>query len=228
MKTSSAFIKTVLVILLAGAIITILSINISDSALKEFVGRVVEGMETTSESASESASQPASISKVGQGGTIPKEDSDLKCPGPSRKDTKCAVADIIKLGYELASDPLMSQSEQSKIHNVFAERSKDKGSENLSNRLSAFLQDVMMLRFAVMFNTSPNEPELKKVLDEMVKKNDINSCYTEDDMKQIKGLMVGSAEQKTLTTAQSEAIRCYMQRFNSIRACLGICNDNKV
>jgi hypothetical protein len=138
------------------------------------------------------------------------------------------VADIIQLGYELASDPLMSQSEQDKIYNVFAARSKDKGSEKLSERLSAFLKDVMMLRFAVMFNTSPNEPELKKTLDEMVKEKDVNSCYTEDDMKQVKGLMVGSAEQKTLTTAQSEAIRCYMQRFNSIRACLGICNDNKV
>jgi len=219
MKPSSAFIKTALVILLAGAIITILSINISDSALKEFVGRVIEGMET--------ASEPASISKAGRG-TIPKEDTDLKCPGPSRKNTKCAVEDIIKLGYELASDPLMSQSEQNKIHNVFAERSKDKGSEKLSERLSAFLKDVMMLRFAVMFNTSPNEPELKKTLDQMVEQNDVNSCYTEDDMKQVKGLMVGSAEQKTLTAAQSEAIRCYMQRFNSIRACLGICNDNKV
>lgn len=214
MKPDSAFIKTALVILFAAAVITIVSLFVSNAAVKG----VIEGMDGV----------VSGTDRAGGGGTIPKEDADLKCPGPSRKDTKCAVADIIKLGYELASDPLMSQSEQDKIYNVFAARSKDKGSEKLSERLSAFLKDVMMLRFAVMFNTSPNEPELKKTLDEMVKEKDVNSCYTEDDMKQVKGLMVGSAEQKTLTTAQSEAIRCYMQRFNSIRACLGICNDNKV
>ena len=214
MKPDSAFVKAALVILLAAAVITIVSLFVSNNAVKG----VIEGMDGV----------VSGTDRAGEGGTIPKEDADLKCPGPSRKDTKCAVADIIQLGYELASDPLMSQSEQDKIYNVFAARSKDKGSEKLSERLSAFLKDVMMLRFAVMFNTSPNEPELKKTLDEMVKEKDVNSCYTEDDMKQVKGLMVGSAEQKTLTAAQSEAIRCYMQRFNSIRACLGICNDNKV
>jgi hypothetical protein len=213
-SASSAFIKTALVVLFAAAVVTIMSVFLSHNS--HVIGSVIEGMETNA------------VAKAGEGGTIPKEDTDLKCPGTSRKDTKCAVADIIKLGYELASDPAMSQSEQDKIYNVFAARSKDKGSEKLSERLSAFLKDVMMLRFAVMFNTAPNEPELKKTLDEMVKEKDVNSCYTEDDMKQVKGLMVGSAEQKTLTTAQSEAVRCYMQRFNSIRACLGICNDNKV
>lgn len=217
MKPDSIFIKAALVVLLAATVITIVSLFLSNHAVKGVIGRVIEGMDGVS-----------GTERGSEGGAIPKEDADLKCPGPSRKDTKCAVADIIKLGYELASDPSMSQSEQDKIYNVFAARSKDKGSEKLSERLSAFLKDVMMLRFAVMFNTLPNEPELKKTLDEMVKSKDVNSCYTEDDMKQVKGLMVGSAEQKTLTTAQSEAIRCYMQRFNSVRACLGICNDNKV
>lgn len=214
MKPDSAFIKAALVVLLAAAVITIVSLFLSNPAMKG----VIEGMDGV----------VSGKDRAGEGGTIPKEDDDLKCPGPSRKDTKCAVADIIQLGYELASDPSMSQSEQNKIYNVFAARSKDKGSEKLSERLSEFLKDVMMLRFSVMFNTAPNEPELKKTLDEMVKSKDVKSCYTEDDMKQVKGLMVGSAEQKTLTTAQSEAIRCYMQRFNSVRACLGICNDNKV
>ncbi len=224
MKPNSAFIKTAVIVLLAAAVVTIISVFLPDVKVRLLgsigsigsIGSGIEGMETNT------------VTKAGEGGTIPKEDADLKCPGPSRKDTKCAVADIIKLGYELASDPAMSQSEQDKIYNVFAARSKDKGSEKLSDRLSEFLKDVMMLRLSVMFNTAPNEPELKKTLDEMVKSKDVKSCYTEDDMKQVKGLMVGSAEQKTLTTAQSEAIRCYMQRFNSIRACLGICNDNKV
>ena len=217
MKSDSAFIKAALVVLLAAAVITVVSLFLSNNAVKGAVEGVIEGMDGVS-----------GTDRAGEGGTIPKENADLKCPGPSRKDTKCAVADIIKLGYELASDPAMSQSEQDKIYNVFSTRSKDNGSGKLSERLSAFLKDVMMLRFAVMFNTSPNEPELKKTLDEMVKSKDVNSCYTEDDMMQVSGLMAGGTGQKTLTGAQSEAIRCYMQRFNSVRACLGICNDNKV
>ena len=86
----------------------------------------------------------------------------------------------------------------------------------------------MMLRFTVMFNTKPNEAELKKTLDKMIKEKDTSKCYTSEDMKLVKGLLVGTAEQKTLTVAQSEAIRCYMQRFNSVRACMGICDDKKV
>jgi hypothetical protein len=173
-----------------------------------------------------SASSDADASKPGK---IPDEDDDLKCTGPNRGNTKCTVPDIIRLGYELAGDPALSQSELDKIAGVFKARSseKEKGNERLSDIFNRFIGDVMLLRFSVMFNTSPNEPELKKVMDDMIKKKDGKACYSLDDMKQVKGLLVGTAEQKTLSVAQSEAVRCYMQRFNSMRACMGICDSKR-
>lgn len=213
-----AFIKTAIIIIIAAAVATIVSVFIYPS-LSNYIG-VLEGMTpTTTDDKSKSSA------------AIPKEDEDLKCPGPKRKDVKCGVADIITLGYELASDPIMSQTEQDKFYSVFSSRSKDKSdknSEKLADLINRFMGDVMLLRLTVMFNTNPNEEEFKKTLDNMIKEKNPKSCYSEDDMKQVKGLLVGTAEQKTLTVAQSEAIRCYMQRFNSVRACMGICDDKKV
>jgi hypothetical protein len=235
-----AFIKTAIIIIIAAAVATIVSVFIYPS-LSNYIG-VLEGMTpaTTDDKSksskdskdSKAASKPAAESKpAAVSAAIPKEDDDLKCPGTQRKDVKCEVADVIRLGYELASDPIMSQTEQTKFHSVFSSRSKDandKVSEKLTDLINRFMGDVMMLRFTVMFNTKPNEAELKKTLDKMIKDKNAKSCYSEDDMKQVKGLLVGTAEQKTLTVAQSEAIRCYMQRFNSVRACMGICDDKKV
>ena len=208
-----AFIKTAIIIIIAAAVATIISVVVYPSLAAGYVG-IIEGMAPTGSDA------------------IPKEDDDLKCPGTKRKDVKCEVADIIRLGYELASDPIMSQTEQNKFHAVFESRSKDDpdayNREMLKSIINRFMGDVMMLRFTVMFNTKPNEAELKKTLDKMISEKDATKCYSFHDMKQVKGLLVGTAEQKTLTVAQSEAIRCYMQRFNSVRACMGICEDKKV
>jgi len=231
-----AFIKTAVIIIIAAAVATIVSVFIYPSlplSLSNYIG-VLEGMTpaTTDDKSKSKDSKAAAESKpAAVSAAIPKEDEDLKCPGAHRKDVKCDVADIIRLGYELASDPIMSQTEQTKFHAVFESRSKDandKNSGKLAGLINRFMGDVMMLRFTVMFNTKPNEAELKKTLDKMIKEKDTSKCYSLDDMKQVKGLLVGTAEQKTLTVAQSEAIRCYMQRFNSVRACMGICDDKKV
>jgi hypothetical protein len=236
-----AFIKTAIFLIIAAAVATIVSVFIYPSlplSLSNYIG-VLEGMtpattDDKSKSKDSKDSKPAAESKpAAVSAAIPKEDDDLKCPGAQRKNVKCEVADIIRLGYELASDPIMSQTEQDKFYKVFEARSKDtatadKNSEKLAALINRFMGDVMMLRFTVMFNTKPNEAELKKTLDKMIKEKDPKSCYSLDDMKQVKGLLVGTAEQKTLTVAQSEAIRCYMQRFNSVRACMGICDDKKV
>jgi hypothetical protein len=219
-----AFIKTAIIIIIAAAVATIVSVFIYPS-LSNYIG-VLEGM-TPATTDDKSKDSKATVSAA-----IPKEDDDLKCPGAKRKDVKCEVADIIRLGYELASDPIMSQTEQDKFYNVFKTRAEYKGDDKNANKypelINRFMGDVMMLRFTVMFNTKPNEAELKKTLDKMIKEKDPKTCYSDEDMKLVKGLLVGTAEQKTLTVAQSEAIRCYMQRFNSVRACMGICNDKKV
>jgi hypothetical protein len=208
-----AFIKTAIIIIIAAAVATIISVVVYPSLAAGYVG-ILEGMAPTGSDA------------------IPKEDDDLKCPGTKRKDVKCEVADIIRLGYELSSDPIMSQTEQNKFHDVFKTRAEYRGDDKNANKypelINRFMGDVMMLRFTVMFNTKPNEAELKKKLDKMISEKDPKTCYSDEDMKLVKGLLVGTAEQKTLTVAQSEAIRCYMQRFNSVRACMGICDDKKV
>jgi hypothetical protein len=203
-------------------------------SLSNYIG-VLEGMTpaTTDDTSKSKDSKAAAESKpAAVSAAIPKEDDDLKCPGAKRKDVKCEVADIIRLGYELASDPIMSQTEQDKFYNVFKTRAEYRGVDKNANKypelINRFMGDVMMLRFTVMFNTKPNEAELKKTLDKMIKEKDPKSCYSDEDMKLVKGLLVGTAEQKTLTVAQSEAIRCYMQRFNSVRVCMGICDDKKV
>ena len=230
-----AFIKTAIIIIIAAAVATIVSVFIYPS-LSKYIG-VLEGMTPTttddkSKSKDSKDSKAAPTPTAAASAAIPKEDEDLKCPGPQRKDVKCDVADIIRLGYELASDPRMSQTEQTKFHSVFTARAKEHPDayyrEMLKGIINRFMGDVTLLRFTVMFNTKPNEAELKKTLDKMIKEKDPKSCYSEDDMKQVKGLLVGTAEQKTLTVAQSEAIRCYMQRFNSVRMCMGICDDKKV
>ena len=100
------FIKTAIIIIIAAAVATIVSVFVYPYLAERYVG-ILEGMTPAASDA------------------IPKEDDDLKCPGTQRKDVKCEVADIIRLGYELASDPRMSQTEQTKFHSVFAARAKD-------------------------------------------------------------------------------------------------------
>ena len=205
--------KTSIIVLIAAALAALVSVAYNSNSVRS----TLEGMDNAG------ADKP--------GGKIPDEDDDLKCAGPKRSETKCTVSDVIRLGYELASDPAFSAGELDKISSVFKSRGAEKGNdklrETLSNIFNRFMGDVMLLRFSVMFNTSPNEPELKKVIDDMIKKKDGRACYSADDMKQVKGLLVGTAEQKTLSVAQSEAMRCYMQRFNSVRACMGICDSNR-
>jgi hypothetical protein len=209
--------KTSIIVLIAAAVAALVSVAYNSTSAR----RALEGMGNADSAAG--ADKP--------GGKIPDEDDDLKCAGPKRGETKCTVPDVIRLGYELASDPALSQGEMEKISSVFKSRASEKGNEKLGEKLGGifnrFMGDVMLLRFSVMFNTSPNEPELKKVMDDMIKKKDGRACYSTDDMKQVKGLLVGTAEQKTLSVAQSEAMRCYMQRFNSVRACMGICDSNR-
>jgi hypothetical protein len=210
-----AVLKTSAIVLVAAAVAVLVSVAYNNGSMRS----TLEGMGN------------ADGDSGGKPGKIPDEDDDLKCAGPKRDGTKCTVPDVIRLGYELASDPALSQGEMEKISSVFKSRTAEKGSEKLGEKLgeifNRFMGDVMLLRFSVMFNTSPNEPELKKVMDNMIQKKDGKACYSPDDMKQVKGLLVGTAEQKTLSVAQSEAMRCYMQRFNSVRACMGICDSKR-
>lgn len=142
-------------------------------------------------------------------------DPDLKCPGQADSvPATCAPADIIKLGYEISLDPRLSTLELKNIQDTYTDRKS-------GAVLEPFIFDAFMLRAATMYNTDANEGVIQKMLDNM-NKNKL-PCYTNDFMATAKGFLVGTKEQKTLTVAQSEAVRCYAHRFNGIRKCLDTC-----
>ena len=150
---------------------------------------------------------------------IASPDPDLKCATgqPGSAPLTCSPADIIRIGYEISLDPRVSTMELENIQAVYKSR-------GAAAAITPFIADVMMLRASTMYNTDTNESAIQKLLDDM-KKNK-TKCYTNDFMATAKGFIVGTKEQKTLTNAQSEAVRCYAHRFNSIRKCLDACNNN--
>jgi len=149
---------------------------------------------------------------------LAEDDPDLKCPAVSSKE--CTPADVMKLGYDLASDSAVSQVELENFKKVCESRSP-----KIAKMAEQFIGDVTMLKFATMLNTKPNTAEIQKKMDEMKKENSFKGCYTYDFMFEMAGLQVGTAQQKTLSAVQSEAVRCYAQRFNAFRKCMGLCGD---
>jgi hypothetical protein len=145
------------------------------------------------------------------GMNVNKEDPDLKCPEVS---ATCTVEDLVKFGHDISSDPRISMIETGKINKTYSDR-KDNSFEKL-------FFDTAILRMVTAYNTKPNTDFFQKILDEGKKKNDDDGpCYTQGFMDTAKGLLVGTKDQKTLSVAQSEAVRCYARRFNDFRKCMG-------
>lgn len=138
-----------------------------------------------------------------------KEDPDLKCPEVS---ATCTVEDLVKFGHDISSDPRMSMIEIDKISKVYSDRKDDS--------FQKLFFDTAILRMLTAYNTKPNTDTVQKMMGD-VKKGDKQQCYTRDFMDTAKGLLVGTKDQKTLSVAQSEAVRCYARRFNDFRKCLG-------
>ena len=154
---------------------------------------------------------------------VASPDPDLKCTGmgsgqggTASAPITCAPADIIRIGYDISLDPRLSTLELTNIQDVYKSRGAAAAAE-----ITPFITDAVMLRAATMYNTDSNEAAIQKLLDDM-KKNK-SPCYTNDFMATAKGFLVGTKEQKTLSIAQSEAVRCYAHRFNGIRKCLDAC-----
>ena len=147
---------------------------------------------------------------------VAENDPDLKCPAIS-SNGGCTPIDIMKLGYDIASEPALRQLELEHFKKVCESRSPGHGMV-----AEQFIGDVTLLKFATMLNTKPNEAEIQKKINEMAKATNF-PCYTYEFMFEMAGLQVGTADQKTLSKAQSEAVRCYAQRFNTVRRCMGLC-----
>ena len=146
---------------------------------------------------------------------VAENDPDLKCSAISSKG--CTPTDVMKLGYDIASDPALSQLELQNFMKVCESRSPGHG-----EMAKQFIGDLTLLKFATMLNTKHNEAEIQKKINEMAKATNF-PCYTYEFMFEMAGLQVGTADQKTLSKAQSEAVRCYAQRFNAFRQCMGLC-----
>jgi hypothetical protein len=143
-------------------------------------------------------------------GGMNKEDPDLKCPDVS---ATCTLEDLVKFGHDISSDPNMGVLELTeKISPVYRARN--------DASFDKFFFDTVILRAVTAYNTKPNTDTIKKVMDE-VKKGDKTQCYPQEFMDTAKGFLVGTKDQKTLSVAQSEAVRCYARRFNDFRKCLG-------
>ena len=153
---------------------------------------------------------------------VASPDPDLKCTGPGQEGSApatCAPADIIRLVYDISLDPRLSILETKNILDVYNSRG-----DAAAAAIAPFTKDILMLRAATMYNTDSNEAVIQDMLDNM-KKTTNSPCYTNDFMATAKGFLVGTKDQKTLTVAQSEAVRCYAHRFNGIRKCLNACNN---
>ena len=143
---------------------------------------------------------------------INKEDPDLKCPEVS---ATCTVEDLVKFGHDISSDPRISGMEMEKISKAYSDRKDDS--------FQKLFFDTLALRMVTAYNTKPNTGFFQKILDDGKKEKDNDKqCYTQGFMDTAKGLLVGTKDQKTLSVAQSEAVRCYARRFNDFRKCLGV------
>jgi hypothetical protein len=198
MKRNSNFYTKPVILILAILAVTALYFIVANSNFGSIKVGGIEGLATSTGDA-----KPDSVADA---------DPDLKCPG-AEEPAKCEIADLMKLAYDISSDPRTSVMELNAIQKVCDSR-KVKGYDK-------FAMDAMMLRAATMFNTTENEKEFKSILDDMTKNK--KECYTNDFMKSIKGLLVGSKDEATLTVAQSESVRCYAHRFNAFRRCLKAC-----
>jgi hypothetical protein len=157
---------------------------------------------------------------------VAEDDPELKCPATAKG---CTPAEVMKLGYDLASDAAVSSIELENFKKVCQSRSPE-----LAKMADHFIGHVTLLKFSTMLNTKSNIAEIQKKLDEMKKDatatdTDLtkHGCYNYKFMFEMAGLQVGTADQKTLSKVQSEAVRCYAQRFNAFLKCMGLCKSKK-
>lgn len=150
---------------------------------------------------------------AGQPNTIAKADPNLKCSGLSAtpEPTKCESKDMMKLAYDIASDPRLSGTEYDAMSKTFKEMKVD-------TLFEKFYFDVGMLRAATMYNTTANEKMFKEILTPKTK----SDCYGDRYMSTIKEMETAGTG-RHLSASQSEVIRCYAHRFNALRKCMNAC-----
>ena len=121
----------------------------------------------------------------------------------------CEPKDIISLGDDLASDPLIS----SMVPTITNETLKNETKE-FQDAYFAFNMNTLIFKYAATMRSKPDEQNLRTIMSEgAAKKN------TDCTMKNI----MGTIESSKLSADQKNTIKKYATRMTNIGQCLGWC-----
>jgi hypothetical protein len=121
----------------------------------------------------------------------------------------CEPKDIILLGDELASDPIMSSIEENeKIGKLL------KDDEELRELWGALMQFSMMFKAASMMRSKPDEQMIRATLADM-------ATNKADCKKLIE--MSSKLEKSSLSVQQKDTIKKYLTKMVNMGKCIGFC-----
>ena len=120
----------------------------------------------------------------------------------------CEPKDIISLGDDLASEPLISSMQPNKEISVLD------NDPNFKDSFGALLMNALIFKFAATMRSKPDEQNLRKIMSEGAAKKETD-CTMNNLMEKIEATSV-SANTKNI-------IKKYATRMTNIGQCLGWC-----
>jgi hypothetical protein len=124
----------------------------------------------------------------------------------------CEPKDIILLGDELASDPIMSSIEENK---KIGELLKDDKDKELRDLWAVLMQFSMMIKAASMMRSKPDEQIIRGTLAEMATKTKIECAKIIE--------LTGTLEKSSLSVQQKDTIKKYATKMVNMGKCIGAC-----
>ena len=120
----------------------------------------------------------------------------------------CEPKDIISLGDDLASDPLISSMQPNKEISVLDKDPKFK------DAFGAFWSYSLIFKYAATMRSKPDEQNLRKIMSEGAAKKETD-CTMKD--------LIGTIEATGASADTKNTIKKYATRMTNIGQCLGWC-----
>lgn len=120
----------------------------------------------------------------------------------------CEPKDIISLGDDLASDPLISSIVPDNDINVLGKDPKFK------DAFTAFLMNSLLFKYAATMRSKPDEQNIRKIMSEGATKKE-----TDCTMKNL----IGTIEATSVSANTKNTIKKYATRMTNMGQCLGWC-----